>query len=140
MIARRAMVVLVSLTVVLLGQDEDSKLRAQESEVRRVILGFVGARNAHAGARAAAAYFADGEYIDAAGNAVKGRSALAKLWGGAGEVPRAITDVKMVTSNIAIATIEAHFAVGLRNIVGKETLLLIKDDGEWRIRVHQRLN
>ena len=81
-------------------------------------------------------YLADGEHIDYAGNRTKGKEALAKLRGGVpGTVPRTITGAEMVTPDIAIVRVNADFPENKIRLL--ETYLMIRDAGQWKIRVHQ---
>ena len=67
---------------------------------------------------------------------MKGKEALAKLWGGVtGTALRTIKSVEIVAPDIAVVRVNADFPEYKSRLL--ETYLLIKDDGQWRIRVHQ---
>jgi ketosteroid isomerase-like protein len=106
----------------------------EEQTVRSLIRRFADSRNARDGQGAAATYSEDGEYIFAAPvRTIRGRTALAALWGGLpGQVSRTINNVEFLTPNIAVVRVDAEAGPKLA-----ETFLVVKDEGEWRIRVHQ---
>jgi uncharacterized protein (TIGR02246 family) len=108
----------------------------EEQTVRALIRKFADSRNARDGQAAAATYSEDGEYIFAASaSTVRGRTALAALWGGLpGHVWRTIKDVEFLAPNIAAVRVDAEFSAAPKLT---ETFLVVKDEGEWRIRVHQ---
>jgi uncharacterized protein (TIGR02246 family) len=144
---RSAMIVLMrSMTIAQIliliccaGMSRAQVAENAEEQARAVIEKFASARNEHDGKAAAQMYFDDGEYIPAGGQQiVRGRAALAALWSSGGNIPRVVTRVQILTPNIVVATVEARFSGDFGSVVGVETFLLIKDDGRWLIRVHQR--
>jgi uncharacterized protein (TIGR02246 family) len=108
----------------------------EEQRIRALIRKFADSRNARDGQAASATYSEDGEYIFAPPvRSVRGRTALAALWGGLpGQVSRTIKNVEFLTPNIAAVRVDAEFSTAPKLA---ETFLVVKDEGEWRIRVHQ---
>jgi uncharacterized protein (TIGR02246 family) len=107
----------------------------EEQTVRALIRKFADARNARDGQAAAATYSEDGEYISIwPGRTLRGRTALAVLWGGIpGQASRTIKSVEFLSPNIAALRVDAEFSTAPTLA---ETFLVVKDEGEW-IRVHQ---
>lgn len=111
----------------------------EEQTVRALIKKFADSRNAHAGQAAAATYSEDGEYIwEDPAHATRGRTALAALRGGLpSQMSRTINNVEFLAPNIAVVRVDAQaFGQAVKFI---EILLVVKDEGEWTIRVHQAL-
>lgn len=117
---------------------DDANYSHADETVRAVITRFADARNAHDGNAAAAAYAPDGEYVNPVGptRKVKGRAALAALWGALpGQVQRKIEAVEFITANIAVAHVVAEFSEPTSTL--KETFVVVRDGSEWKIQIHE---
>lgn len=117
---------------------DDSNYSYVDETVRALITRFADSRNAHDGNAAAATYAEDGEYMNPASpiHKVKGRTALAALWGNLpGQVQRRIVTVEFVTHDIAVVRVIAEFNEPTSTL--EETFLVVKDGGGWTIRVHE---
>ncbi len=110
--------------------------KTDEQSLRALVKTFADARNAHDGERVAAMYAEDGEWIGAEGQRVKGRSALARLWGSlTGQVQRTIQSIDFAGGNIAVVRVSTQYdePVGRHH----EAFVFVKQNGVWRIRDHQ---
>ena len=110
----------------------------EEAAVRAVVNRFAAARNVNDGNAAAETYSEDGEYIGAGEHPriTRGRPALGQLWGGVGgQISRVIKSVEILAPNVAIVRVDADFPD--YKTVLLETYVVIKEDSDWKIRVHQ---
>jgi len=113
--------------------------QADERSIRALVQVFADARNAHDGPAVAALYSEDGEWISSSGYALQGKEALSRLWSGVtGQVTRTIQSIDFAAPNIAVVRVFTQYAepTGLRH----ETFILVKQRGEWNIRVHQSVD
>jgi hypothetical protein len=106
---------------------------ADQDAIRTLIRDFADARNAHDGNAAAQLYSENGEY---GRGAVRGREALAALWGGLnGQVKRTIQSISFPGRNVASVSVAAMY----NSDVFDEVFMVAKEaDGVWRIRLHER--
>ena len=112
---------------------------AEERSIRMLINTFAQARNSHNGQTVAGLYSEDGEWISSTGRSVRGRSALAKLWGDLpGQVQRTVESVNFAGPNIAVVRVLTEYP----DPIGRhhETFVFVKTGGAWAIRVHQSLD
>ena len=127
----------------------DASVNPEEQTVRALIKKFADSRNAHDGKAAAETYSEDGEYISKttalmntrytlSAQTTRGRTALAALWGGLpGQVSRTITNVEFLAPNIAVVRVNAEFSAPAAKLA--EVFMVVKHEGEWKIRVHQAI-
>ena len=87
----------------LISTAKSQTLPGSEPTIRTAIRTFADARNSHDGATVANLYSEDGEWIAADGRNVRGRPALADLWGSVeGQVQRAVESIDFAGPNIAL--------------------------------------
>lgn len=117
----------------------DASANPEEQTVRALIKKFADSRNAHDGQAAAETYSEDGEYIfTAPARTARGRTALAALWGGLpGQGSRTIDKVEFLAPNIAVVRVNAEFSAPAAKLA--EVFMVVKHEGEWKIRVHQAI-
>ncbi len=109
-----------------------------EKAIREVFGRFTEARDARDGKAMAATYSEDAEYIAFNGVRVKGRSNLEEMWSGApGQPRRTIQSVELLTPDMAVMRVVAEFDDPAERL--NETFLLVREGGEWKIRVHQAM-
>jgi uncharacterized protein (TIGR02246 family) len=124
---------------------EDVVYNSADEAIRTLVTQFADARNAHDGAAAAATYAEDAEYFNTLSapvvkGVVKGKEALARLWGGvSGQVERRILGTEFLSPNIAAVHVSAEDANDLNaaSRLFEETFIVVKDTSGWRIKVHQ---
>jgi uncharacterized protein (TIGR02246 family) len=110
-----------------------------ENAIREMFGKFTAARAALDGHAMAELYSEDAEYISAYGPRVKGRSNLEQMWSGVtGQPKRTIHSINVLTPDMAEMRVLAEFADPSEQL--EETFLLVREDGEWKIRVHQARN
>ena len=136
----RAFIIAAVLTATGNGQS----LRSDEESLRALIKNFADARNAKDGEAAAAVYSEDGAWIGMKGRpTVKGKAALAKLWGGViGEVQRTPQSIDRISENIAIVRVE-YVGMGAARgdgVVHHEAFIFVKSGGKWNIQLHQLID
>ncbi len=114
--------------------------RSDEIAIRALMKKFAEARNGHDGAGVAALYSEDGEWSTAEGGGLAhGRQALTILWNGVtGQVERSVDSVEFETPTIAIVHGTARYTQP--DHVSHEIFVLIKQAGNWFIRIHQMLD
>ncbi len=114
--------------------------RSDKAPLRNIIATFADARNAHKGPAVAALYSEDGKWLASTGGlAVRGRTALATLWGGLdGQVRRIVHSIDFAGPDIAIARVDTQYAepIGLHH----ESSVFVREGGRWLIRVHQTVD
>jgi uncharacterized protein (TIGR02246 family) len=120
-----------------------TSLGAQTSEqaIRNLIRTFADARNAGNGAAVAALYSEDGEWIPSNnGVRARGSAALTRLWTNLpGKVQRTVQSIDFPSDRIAVvrvATLYDDPAKGLHH----EVLVLVRQDDQWRIKVHHTVD
>jgi uncharacterized protein (TIGR02246 family) len=123
--------------VVVIGLHGQTQRGYEEESIRKLIQTFADARNAHDGAAVASLYSEDGEWIGARGfGKVKGRTALEELWGRlTGQVRRTVESVEIPSDRIAVVRVTTEY----EEPVGRhhEVFIVVKELGDWKIRVHQ---
>jgi uncharacterized protein (TIGR02246 family) len=127
-----------SATIDNISLDFDSVSRKEnEAAVRALIKKFADLRNAHDGAAVAALYSEDGEWSTADGDYTRrGRPALTALWNSVtGQVERSIDFLDLETPTIAVVHTKAKYTVPQH--LSHEVFVLVRDQGNWYIRVHQ---
>lgn len=112
-----------------------------DGDVRSLIQKFANFRNAHDGSAAAALYAEDGQWIGINGGTfVRGRAALAALWGAVpGHVERTVDSVEFPASNIATIHVTVDYtepAIGRHH----EVFIAVKDNDQWHIQTHQTVD
>ena len=110
--------------------------QSDEDAIRALVKTFADARNARDGQAAAALYAEDGEYLQAIGPSVRGRTSLAEVWGaGTGQVQRTVSSIEFPSANLAVVQVATQFDDGRG--LHFEVLILVLDGGKWSIRLHQ---
>ena len=130
-----AVAVLAALASI--GESQTSQDR--EESIRTVIRTFADARNSHDGRTVANLYSEDGEWIASDGRTVRGRPALAELWGGLeGKVQRTVEAIDFAGPNIAVARVATQYW----EPIGRhyEIFIFVKEAGIWKIRIHQSVD
>jgi uncharacterized protein (TIGR02246 family) len=118
----------------------DTRPHPDESAVRQFMRKFADTRNSHDGSAVAALYSEDGEWLG--GGRAHGRAALTELWTRVAASPvtaeRTIQSLEFPGPNLAVV----RNIVTYSNDSGRhhETMILVKEDGAWKIRVHQTLD
>jgi uncharacterized protein (TIGR02246 family) len=127
-------------TIDLISLDFDWLTRKKNDEaVRALIQKFADARNAHDGAAAAALYSEDGEWRTADGFVSRGRAALATRWSeNTDQVERTVDSIDFPSPDIAVVRVTRKFNDYPPRV--PETFILVKENGEWYIRVHEAVN
>lgn len=113
--------------------------QTDEQSIRALITAFATARNLHDGEAAARLYSEDGEWLSAKGYPAQGRTELARIWGGVtGQVQRTVESVDFPGPNISLVRVTTQYAepIGRHH----EVFICVKDDGTWKIRVHQSVD
>lgn len=116
-----------------------SPLIVAENAIRELFRQFTEARAARDGHAMAELYSEDAEYINAFNRArVKGRSKLEQMWSGVqGKASRTIHSIDVLTPDMALLRVDAEFDDPSQKL--EETLFLVTEDGEWKIRMHQAM-
>ena len=111
-----------------------------EESIRALVTTFADARNAHDGQAVAGLYAVDGEWISADGRFhVRGRAALARLWSSVdGQVQRTIQAIDLAGPSITVVRVVTQYwePIGRHH----EVFVIVRDNGEWKIRVHQSVD
>jgi uncharacterized protein (TIGR02246 family) len=131
----------MAATLAAIGRAQSApKESLDEISIRALIQRFADARNAHDGDAVAAIYSEDGEWMASIETKpVKGRPALAALWGNlAGQVQRTIRSIEFPGNRIAVVRVATHYSQPPGD--HSETFILVKDEGKWSIRVHQSID
>ena len=126
---------ILAMLLPLAGQGQNAN--SEEQAIRKLIQTFADARNAHDGALAASVYSEDGEWIAARGvGKTRGRAALAELWADLpGQVRRTVESVDLPSDSIAVVRVMTDYGEPIGR--HREVFILVKELGNWRIRVHQ---
>lgn len=125
------------LALVLPMRAQAPSANPEEDAIRKLIATFAIARNAHDGATAARLYGEDGEWIAYQGvRTVRGRAALTALWGTAlGQVTRTVQGIDVPSDSVAIVRVRTDYGQPIG--IHREVFVVVKEQGTWRIRVHQ---
>src|SRR5947207_394633 len=138
--AHRIILAAVILAAMLPAVGTTQTRQAEEESIRTLIKTFAEARNSHDGQTIAGMYSVDGEWISSAGYySVRGRPALAKLWGNLpGQVQRTIESIDLAGSNIAVVRVVTQYwePIGRHH----EIFVFVKAGAAWEIRVHQTVD
>ena len=129
---------IIAATLIVTGNGQSHQ--SDEEALRGLIKTFADARNAKNGEAAAAVYSEDGAWIGMKGRpTVKGRAALAHLWGGViGEVQRTPQSIDRISESIAIVRVEYRgTAPKEASIVHHEAFIFVKSVGKWSLQLHQ---
>jgi len=112
----------------------------EEQAIRKLIQTFADSRNSHDGSAVANLYSEDGEWIATRGSRrVRGRVALAQLWGGlTGQVGRTVESIDLPSDCIAIVRVMTDYGQPIGR--HQEVFVVVKELGVWRIPVHQTGN
>jgi uncharacterized protein (TIGR02246 family) len=95
------------------------------------------ARNTHNAAAAAELYADDGKDLRVRGE-VRGRAELTKMWTTATDhASRSVLSVTFFSDKIAEASVDGVYRDSGQGF--NETLVFVKDSGEWKIQNHQAM-
>jgi uncharacterized protein (TIGR02246 family) len=137
--ARRPVLALVALVAISAPVGNAQAAPAEEEPIRALIKTFADARNSHDGAKVAALYSVDGEWISSNGLSVRGRTALARLWGTlTGQVQRTIESIDLAGSSIAVVRVVTQYSDSRGR--HHETFVFVKAGFAWEVRIHQTVD
>jgi uncharacterized protein (TIGR02246 family) len=109
--------------------------QADEQSIRGLISKLNEARNTHNAAAVAELYADDGKDLRTRGE-VRGRAELTKMWTMATDyASRSVLSVTFFTDKIAEASVHGVYRDSGQGFY--ETLVFVKDSGEWKIQIHQ---
>jgi uncharacterized protein (TIGR02246 family) len=118
------------------GQDPQGR---QDAPIRAVIAKFAEARNRHDLPTLVALYADDAEWISQNGGFNRGRQALLTMWSRqvqtVDHVDRTISQIDQPSANIAVVHVSGQYPPPLG--VHEEVFILVKENENWKIRIHQ---